>query len=118
MGKTFYTERDIEDMARGGQRSLVVSEDVVLTDLAYEAARKLKVALVQPNDKPPAAPERPYLNQQPTSAAAPAAQAPSARLETIKTRVRAAVRERLGDQIDDALLDRVIERVAGELGLR
>ena len=62
MAKTFYTERDIEDMARRGERTLVVTDDVVLTDLAYESARKLNVELVQPHDTPPGAPIRPYLN--------------------------------------------------------
>jgi len=43
MAKTFITERDIEDMARRGEMNLVVDEDTVLTDLAYEKSRRLKV---------------------------------------------------------------------------
>lgn len=119
MSKTFYTERDIEDMARRGERTLVVNDDVVLTDLAYEAARKLNVELVQPHDTPPGAPIRPYINnaEQPFSAAMTGLPS-SPRVDAIKERVKSAVKARLGSQVDDAVLDRIIERVAADLGLR
>ena len=118
MAKTFYTERDIEDMARRGIRTLVVNDDVVLTDLAYESARKLHVELVQPHDTPPAAPIRPYINKADASSAALTGLPPSARVEAIKERVKSAVKARLGNQVEDAVLDRIIERVAADLGLR
>jgi hypothetical protein len=118
MGKTFYTERDIEDIERSGERTLVVGEDVVLTDLAYEAAHKLHVELVQPHDNPPGAPVRPYINKPPKPAAAPLAQPTSSRIALIKERVQKAVKERLGSQVDEVLIDRVIDRVAAELGLK
>ena len=124
MAKVFYTERDIEDMAARGERSLVVGDDIVLTDLAYEKARRLGIELMQPNEQPPAAPVRPYLNKpnaaqapQPPSPA-PAAAPSSTRLMAIKARVKAAVRSQVGSQIDDATLDRIIERVAADLGLK
>jgi hypothetical protein len=118
MAKIFYTERDIEDMARRGEMMLIVSDNVVLTDLAHESARRLHVSLVQPHDTPPAAPIRPYINQSPSPAAAPAGMPLSPRVEEIKMRVRGAVKARLGSQVDDALLDRIIERVIADLGLR
>ena len=118
MGKIFYTERDIEDMAKRGEMSLVVGENVVLTDLAYEAARRLHVELVQPHEQPPAAPVRPYINRVPSAIAASTSAAPSQRVEAIKERVRSAVKARLGSQVDDALLERIIDRVIAELGLR
>lgn len=119
MAKTFFTERDIEDMARRGERTLVVNDDVVLTDLAYEIARKLNVELVQQHDTPPGAPIRPYFNKTDAAfSAAPAGLPSSARVEAIKQRVKSAVKERLGSQVDDAVLDRIIERVALDLGLR
>lgn len=131
MAKVFYTERDIEDMAARGERSIVVGDDVVLTDLAYEKARRLNVELLQPDEKPPAAPVRPYLNKTngatgagktpPASAPAQRTQtmpATSTRLMAIKARVKSAVRAQVGSQIDDAMLDRIIERVAADLGLK
>lgn len=117
MAKEFYTERDIEDMVKRGERTLIIGEDVVLTDLAYETARKLNVALVQPHDEPPGAPVRPYINEQTGPTAVPGAVPASNRIALIKERVRKAVRERMAGQVDEALLDRVIDRVAAELGL-
>jgi len=119
MAKIFYTERDIEDMASRGERRLVINDDVVLTDLAYESARKLNVELVQQHDTPPGAPIRPYFNRSDSAfSAAPAALPASARVEAIKLRVKSAVKDRLGNQVDDSVLDRIIERVAADLGLR
>ncbi len=119
MAKEFYTERDIEDMAQRGERVLVVNDDVVLTDLAYEKAKRLGVKLSQPNDTPPAAPIRPYINKtvpkpKPTD---PQLQT-SSKIETVRENVKNAVKARLGSQISDQLLDRIIDRVAAELGLK
>lgn len=124
MAKVFYTEHDIEDMVQRGQRSLEVGDNVVLTDLAYEKARRLGMQLVEPNQKPPAAPMRPYLSKpalsqpaaQPSSAASNSGS--SARLDAIKARVKTAVKAQLGSLIDDATLERIIERVAADLGLK
>ncbi|MCD6577784.1 MAG: hypothetical protein J7K66_07235 [Anaerolineaceae bacterium] len=119
MGKRFFTERDIEDMVQRGERSLVIDDNVVLTDLAYEKAKRLGVELLQPDDTPPAAPVRPYINKtspnpRPT---APKSQI-SSKVEAIRANVKSAVRARLGSQVDDELLDRIIDRVAAELGLK
>lgn len=43
MAKTFYTERDIEDLHARGVTSIEVHDDVVLTDLARERALKLSL---------------------------------------------------------------------------
>jgi hypothetical protein len=105
MGKVFYTERDIEDMVQRGERSLVVNDDVV--------------ELLQPNDTPPAAPTRPYINK---SSPAPKPAAPqlqtSLKIEAIRANVKSAVRARMGSQVSDELIDRIIDRVAAELGLK
>lgn len=63
MPKTFYTERDIEDLAKRGVISLVEDDDVVLTDLARDKAMRLGVEIVHEIDKPPSAPERPYITR-------------------------------------------------------
>jgi len=124
MAKVFYTEHDIEDMVQRGQRSLEVGDNVVLTDLAYEKARRLGMQLVEPNQKPPAAPMRPYLSKpalsQPAAQSSSAAlnSGSSARLDAIKARVKTAVKAQLGSLIDDATLERIIERVAADLGLK
>lgn len=72
MPKEFYTERDIEDLFQRGIRSLQVSENVVLTELAYEKAKGLGVQLITDRaDNPPAAPVRPYIAEQQTSRPVP-----------------------------------------------
>lgn len=125
MAKIFYTERDIEDMLRRGERSLEMNDDVVLTDLAYEQARRLGVQLVQAHDNPPAAPVRPYISNMAAKAAKPTATPSSSlggaacgRLAAIHARVKAAVKARLGDQVEDATLERIIQRVAADLGIK
>ena len=119
MAKEFYTERDIEDMVQRGERSLAVNDNVVLTDLAYEKAKRLGVKLLQPNDTPPAAPIRPYINKT-SPKPKPAALKPqtSSKIEAIRANVKSAVKARLGSQVNDELLDRIIDRVAAELGLQ
>jgi hypothetical protein len=93
MPKTFYTERDISDLADRGVTSLEVNDDVVLTEVARDTARARGVKLVH-------------------SAAAndPAA---DAQAELIH-RVKAAVLARLGEQVDAALLDAAVTKVVSD----
>jgi hypothetical protein len=45
--------------------SLALNDNIVLTDLAYEKAKRLGLSLISPHaSTPPAAPVRPYLSQQ------------------------------------------------------
>jgi hypothetical protein len=123
MAKTFYTERDIEELARQGIRSLVVNDNVVLTELAVERAQRLGVNLVRKHDTPPSAPMRPYI-----AAASPQAGArggastassghPQSK-EELRQRVHAAVVTRLGNEVDPALLDTIIRRVLDNIGVK
>lgn len=129
MPKKFYTEKDIEDLFHSGVRSLEVSDDVVLTELAYEKAKRLGFQLIFDRaDHPPAAPVRPYLSEKnpPLSkpVVAPVAQAISQPRPTqsdgsdIEKRIRSAVFARLGNQVDAKLLDNIIHRVVKGLGMK
>jgi hypothetical protein len=135
MPKEFYTEKDIEDLFSRGTRTLQITENVVLTELAYEKAHRLGLQLVSSNaDNPPAAPVRPYITAQqapryvPTiGPAAPAVEATPrpapapARAEKegdIEQRIRSAVIARLGNQVDAQLLDNIIHRVVKSVGLK
>ncbi|HHY56387.1 MAG TPA: hypothetical protein GYA08_13245 [Chloroflexi bacterium] len=96
MAKTFYTERDIEDLHARGVTSIEVHDDVVLTDLARERALKLGMRLerVKPHTHPADAPQ-----------------------EALIHRVKAAVLAQLGGRwVDPALLDAVVRRVVKEVG--
>jgi len=122
MPKQFFTERDIEDLARRGELSLTVSDDVVLTELAYERAERLGIKLVQIHDTPPSAPVRPYLNQstQKTTPTAcqKCAQDKGSNEEELRQRIRDGVKAKLGNQIDSALLETIITRVLNNVGVK
>jgi hypothetical protein len=135
MPKEFYTEKDIEDLFQRGIRSLQVTENVVLTELAYEKANRLGLQLVSDRaENPPAAPVRPYLSEvgtaRPQPVVAPVAQsiraersdpagsAVEARESDIEQRIRSAVIAKLGNQVDAKLLDNIIHRVVKGVGLK
>jgi len=137
MPKQFYTEHDIEDMVRKGIKTLQVTDDVVLTELAYEKARKLDFQLLsdRADVPPPAAPVRPYLSEKQTAPSKPlvapvdwAVAQPNLTLtpalsrgereSAIEQRIRSAVVAKLGDQVDAKLLDTIIHRVVKGIGLK
>lgn len=129
MPKEFYTEKDIEDMFRRGILLLEVTDNVVLTELAYEKANRLGMKLLQSKaDNPPSAPVRPYLSQpqgggttsSPTSfSTSPASPAvASASGSDLHARIRSAVIARLGTQVDSNLLDVIIKRVLSSTGVK
>ena len=140
MPKQFYTEKDIEDLFQSGKRSLQVTDDVVLTELAYEKAKRLGFQLITDRaDNPPAAPVRPYLSDAGAPHAKPIValiasttsqpQHASATLDEhslrsarnvlpVEQRIRSAVIAKLGNQVDAKLLDNIIHRVVKGIGLK
>ena len=134
MPKEFYTEKDVEDMVRGGIPSLEVNDNVVLTELAYEKARSLGMKLLRDRpDHPPSAPVRPYISKTPGSRpATPVAvpvtaplppncdSPPDGRADklSLQQRIREAVAARLGSKVDANLLDVIIRRVLSSTGVR
>ena len=112
--KTFYTDRDIEDLASRGVSSLEVDDDVYLTDLARDKAERLGVKLVREHDTPPSAPIRPYVAAQATDS--PATAAPEGGTnEEMFAQVRAAVMKRVGEKADPDLIDTIIRRVLANI---
>lgn len=128
MPKTFYTEKDIEELFKSGTRSLQVNDTVSLTDLAYEKAKRLGLQLVFDDaDLPPIAPMRPYLSNgspqtRTTVSAMPKADSNSPALtppqSNVAGRIRSAVLARLGNQVDAKLLDSIIQRVVKATGVK
>ena len=130
MPKEFYTEKDIEDLFHRGVRSLQVTENVVLTELAYEKAQRLGFQLITERpDHPPAAPVRPYISEQQAprpvpavASATPVAQSQPRSVASnpidVEARIRTAVIARLGNQVDAKLLDNIIHRVVKGVGLK
>ena len=139
MPKQFYTEKDIEDLVQRGVKSLQVTDEVVLTELAYEKARRLGLQLITNlPDTPPAAPVRPYLSENKPAQAKPgvsyvsqpisqpaltpalgkAPQQEREKISAVEQRIRSAVIAKLGDQVDAKLLDDIIHRVVRSTGLK
>jgi hypothetical protein len=133
MPKEFYTEKDIEDLFQRGIKSLQITENVILTELAYEKARRLDFQLITDRaDNPPAAPVRPYLSESPLKQTSPAKPtvdpvSPVATTQSkptpsnssdVEKRIRSAVIARLGDQVDAKLLDNIIHHVVKGIGLK
>ena len=119
MPKIFYTERDIEDLYHNGVTTLVVNDDVVVTDLGREKARKLGVELLKENDQPSSAPIRPYITEKKSPSAAPSlpqAPAPPPTRATLEDRVMQAVQNQVGDTVDSDLLRTIIQRVLQSVG--
>lgn len=113
MPRVFYTEYEIEDMVKRGIALLEVTDDVVLTDLAFEKANKLGLKLLRPGETPPCAPERPYLsNAKPAAASSASVISPVAYLSRaeLAQRVRSTVKARLNNQVDDKELDEAINK--------
>jgi hypothetical protein len=129
MPKQFYTEKDIEDLFQSGVKSLQITDEVVLTELAYEKAARLGVRLINDHpDNPPAAPVRPYIAEIQTTRAKPGndpvtqtisqPRPSSPDTSAIEERIRSAVIAKLGNQVDAKLLDNIIHRVVRSTGLK
>jgi hypothetical protein len=120
MPKIFYTERDIEDLYHNGVSTLVINDDVVVTDLGREKARKLGVELLKENDQPSSSPIRPYITEKKSPSAAPSLpQAPSDPVPTrmdLENRVFESVKDQVADTVDEGLLKTIIERVLKSVG--
>jgi hypothetical protein len=102
MAKTIYTERDIEDLARRGQKEIALTDDIYLTDVARERAEKLGIAL-----RVAGAPSAKPVSATPS--------APRGDPEQIVNQVKADVLAKLGSSVDAALIDRIVRRVVSQL---
>jgi hypothetical protein len=133
MPKTFYTERDIEDLAKRGVISLLEDDDVVMTDYARDKAMRLGIEIIHQYDQPPSAPQRPYITQmvspsatkpatesstKSSSASQASSPSPGKGSDELFEKVRTEVIARLGDQVDQHLLDTIIRRVLQNVGLK
>jgi hypothetical protein len=106
MARIFYTEQDIQDLARRGVTEVEVNDNVYLTDAAREKMEKLGIRAKQthaPKSSAPAA-----------AASASGTLAPQEREQVIE-KVRAGVIARLGPGVDTAMVDQIVRRVVNQL---
>ncbi len=126
--KTFYTERDIEDMHAAGVTEIEIDDDVVLTDLAREKAIVLGLHMKrvekrggQPSSLPRLA-AAPHM-QLPPAVIGPASSSPQpsstpaapAAGDELVSHVKSAVIAKLGTTEYNGLLDKVIPQVLARL---
>jgi len=121
--KTFYTERDVEDMHAQGVTEIEVDDDVVLTDLAREKATELGMGLVDSKSGSNAermlkafganlsAPAKSPPQPAQTSSDAESGQKNSELVQQVKARVIA----RLGTTEYNGILDQIIPQVLARL---
>lgn len=98
--KTFYTERDIEDMLNNGQTTLTITPNVALTDLARERAEQVGLTLL---DGDTAVSPAAILSPQPTQQA------------DLVAKIKASVIAKLGQEAPEALLDAIIPQILAKL---
>lgn len=99
--KTFYTERDIEDLADQGTKSLIIHDDIVLTDLAREKANNLGVALIEDKDMP-------QIEKQVSQ--------PIISVD-LSSQIKAKVVAHVGNRVPEDIIDTVIKRVLAQLNI-
>jgi hypothetical protein len=119
--KTFYTDRDIEDMHAAGVTEVEVHDDVVLTDLAREKALALGLRLksVEKQDRQAERMLRALGTHLPPAKRASASSPTNSSLSPadgeLVSRIKAAVIAKLGTSDYNDLLDQVIPQVLARL---
>ena len=114
----FYTELDIIDLARAGQRELRLGPADRMTDLARERAQKEGIALLGAYEIPEqAARQAAAARYAPAPEQTPADSQPPVEANATRRRVRRAVVDKLGGQVDPELLNRILDRVLDQLGI-
>lgn len=122
MPRTFYTERDIEEMAKRGIAELEINDSVYLTDLARETMDKLGIKRKATGGSPAsgsvlASPDVANLHKPASSASAtisPGGLTADERQQVID-KVKSGVIARLGPGVDSAVVETIVKRVVGQL---
>lgn len=116
MARTFYTERDIEDLAKRGVTEIEINDSVYVTDLAREMMDKLGVKRrvsggAAAGSSVLASPDVANLhNSAPASGGLSAAEK-----QEVMDRVKSGVIARLGPGVDSAAVEQIVRRVVSAL---
>ena len=105
MPRIFYTEDDIEDMARRGVKEIELNENIYLTDLAAEKMEKLGM-------KTKVAPSG---STSPQSSFGTGGSLTDHEREQVIEKVRSGVIARLGPGVDTNVVDVIVRRVVNRL---
>ena len=110
MPKIFYTEQDIDELNARGVKSIDLTENVVITDLALERAMRYEMKVNRAEQSAPKASLSSSVN---LVAAYPRSE--STVDSDLKQKIKSAVLAKLDGQVDAAVLDAVISRVLSSL---
>lgn len=110
MPKIFYTEQDIDDLKARGVTSVDITENVVITDLAFERAMRHGIKV---NRHEPSLTRATLSSSVNLVAAYPRSE--STADADLKQKIKSAVLAKLDGQVDAAMLDAVISRVVSSL---
>jgi hypothetical protein len=118
MARTFYTERDIEDLAKRGVTELELNDSVYITDVAREMMDKLGIKRKVTNSAAAsssvlASPDVANLRK-PVPASKNLALSNGEKQELID-KVKSGVIARVGAGVDSAVVDQIVRRVVGAL---
>lgn len=110
MARTFYTERDIEDMAKRGVTEIQVDDSVYITDVAREKMDRLGIKRKGTNG---GAPSPSGLKSSDTGMG----QTPLTAQEKqqVVEQVKSGVIARLGAGVDTAVVEQIVKRVVDKL---
>lgn len=118
MARTFYTERDIEDLAKRGVTEIQVDDSVYITDAAREMMDRLGIKRKVTNGAAVsssvlASPDVANLHKPaPAPASAPLTDAEK---QQVIDQVKSGVIARLGAGVDTVVVDQIVKRVVGQL---
>lgn len=118
MSRTFYTERDIQDMAKRGVTEIEVNDSVYITDIAREMMDKLGIkrkvtGSASATSSVLKSPDVANLHN-PASASGNAPLTDSEKHEVIE-KVKSGVIARLGPGVDSAVVEQIVKRVVEKL---
>ncbi len=112
MSRVFYTERDIEDLAKRGVKEVEVNDDVYVTDVAREKMEQLGIKAKSVSSKSSAS----IPSITPTVLPpAPSGSLSEAEKQQVMEKVKSGVIARLGPGVDTTLVDTIVRRVVSQL---
>jgi hypothetical protein len=122
MSRTFYTERDIEDLAKRGVTEIEINDSVYITDVAREMMDKLGIkrkvtSSASASSSVLKSPDVANLHAQsaPNAPASNHASLTDAEKQEVIEKVKSGVIARLGAGVDSAVVEQIVKRVVGKL---
>ncbi len=120
MPRIFYTERDIEDLAKRGVTEIEVNDSVYITDVARELMDRLGIKRrvtrgAAATSSVLASPDVANLHKSAPPSATPSTSLTPGEREQVIEKVKSGVIARLGPGVDAAVVDQVVKRVVSAL---